>query len=148
MKYLAYGSNLSVRQMAVRCPDASIVGIGVIRDYELIFKGGLSGTYLTIRPKEGGAVPVAIWDVSPSDRLVLDQYERCPELYYRRTLPVETDQGAIGGFVYIMREDKPLGMPSWEYLNTCREGYDDFGFDEKLLFKAMKITREEAVAGL
>ena len=131
--------------MAARCPDADIVGTGVIRDYELVFKGGLSGTYLTIRPKKGEAVPVAIWDVSSSDRLALDRYEGYPGLYYRRTLPVETDQGAIGGFVYIMREDKPLGMPSHEYLQICMEGYDDFGFDEKLLMKAMKRTREEAV---
>ena len=147
MKYLAYGNNLNIEQMAARCPDASITGIGVIRDYELIFKGGLSGTYLTIRPKKGGAVPVAIWDISPMDSLALDQYECFPKLYYRRTLPVES-QDAVGGFVYIMREDKPLGMPSEEYLQTCREGYEDFGFDEKLLMKAMRRTREEAVSQL
>lgn len=37
--YLAYGSNLNIRQMALRCPTAKPVGTAVIEDYELLFKG-------------------------------------------------------------------------------------------------------------
>ena len=37
--YLAYGSNLSVAQMAQRCPDAVYVGTAVLTDYRLLFKG-------------------------------------------------------------------------------------------------------------
>ena len=33
-------------------------------------------------------------------------------------------------FVYIMHEDRPLGLPSRSYMETCRQGYRSFGFDE------------------
>ena len=36
--YIAYGSNLNVKQMKFRCPTARIIGTSVIKDYELLFK--------------------------------------------------------------------------------------------------------------
>lgn len=51
--YLAYGSNLSMGQMAERCPDAVYVGTAEIADYQLLFKGSLTGSYLTIEKKKG-----------------------------------------------------------------------------------------------
>ena len=32
-------------------------------------------------------------------------------------------------FVYIMHENRPIGIPSIAYMQTCIQGYDDFGFD-------------------
>ena len=37
--YIAYGSNLNIRQMKMRCPGARIIGTSVIEDYRLLFKG-------------------------------------------------------------------------------------------------------------
>ena len=51
--YTAYGSNLNLSQMAMRCPTAKLVGIGTIQDYELQFKGRPQGAFATIAPKEG-----------------------------------------------------------------------------------------------
>ena len=65
--YIAYGSNLNIRQMRMRCPHARVIGTAVIKDYELLFKGSLTGAYLTIEPKKGGEVPVATWEVTESD---------------------------------------------------------------------------------
>ena len=45
--YIAYGSNLNVRQMRMRCPSARIIGTSVLKDYELLFKGSKTGSYLT-----------------------------------------------------------------------------------------------------
>lgn len=58
--YIAYGSNLNVRQMRMRCPSARIIGTSTLRDYELIFKGSKTGSYLTIEKCEGGTVPVVV----------------------------------------------------------------------------------------
>ena len=74
--YLAYGSNLNIRQMAYRCPSARIIGTSIIPDYELLFKGSKTGSYLTIEPKEGSKVPVAVWSVTESDEARLDAYEQ------------------------------------------------------------------------
>ena len=46
--YIAYGSNLNVRQMMMRCPTARLIGTSVIKDYRLMFKGSQTGSYLTI----------------------------------------------------------------------------------------------------
>lgn len=147
--YLAYGSNLNLQQMALRCPMAKPVGTAVIRDYELLFKGSKTGAYLTIEPKSGAEVPVAVWSVELADEERLDVYEGFPAFYYKTEfdLPVNYFSGkkvVRKAFVYIMHEERPLGLPSGSYVRTCLEGYSNFGFDESILFKALNNSRRVA----
>ena len=147
--YLAYGSNLNVRQMALRCPTAKPVGSAVIKDYELLFKGSKTGAYLTIEPKSGAEVPVAVWSVELADEERLVVYEGFPAFYYKTEfdLPVNYFSGkkvVRKAFVYIMHEERPLGLPSGSYVRTCLEGYSNFGFDESILFKALNNSRRVA----
>lgn len=65
--YIAYGSNLNVRQMETRCPNAKILGTAKLKGWELLFKGSKSGSYLTIEKKENVIVPVVIWKVDKTD---------------------------------------------------------------------------------
>lgn len=140
--YIAYGSNLNIRQMKMRCPSARIIGTSKVPNYELLFKGSKTGSYLTIEPKENSTVPVAVWEVTEKDELALDRYEGFPAFYYKAemTLPIKGIRtGKVRQrrvFVYIMHEDRLIGMPSVYYLRTCLEGYDDFGFDSKILMNA------------
>ena len=87
--YLAYGSNLSMAQMAQRCPDAIYVGTAELKDYQLLFKGSQSGSYLTVEPKKGSTVPVLVWRISERDEHYLDCYEGYPSFYYKKTMEVE-----------------------------------------------------------
>ena len=49
--YFAYGSNINLEQMAVRCPAAQVVGPAVLDGYELLFRGNRRGTGVaTIEP--------------------------------------------------------------------------------------------------
>ena len=81
--YIAYGSNLNIAQMRVRCPQARIIGTSEIKDYELLFKGSQTGSYLTIEKKAGGIVPVAVWATTAADEVELDRYEGFPTFYYK-----------------------------------------------------------------
>ena len=147
MFYLAYGSNLNVEQMRYRCPNATIVGTAVIKDYRLMFKGSKTGSYLTIEPEVGCEVPVGVWKVTGSDIEALDMYEGYPNFYYKKSMNVFCSDGhRHKSFVYIMHEDRPLGIPSSWYVRTCREGYRSFGFDEEVLWEAVKYSRGGAVA--
>lgn len=145
--YIAYGSNLNIRQMRMRCPGARIMGTAVISDYELLFKGSRTGSYLTIEPKAGASVPVVAWEVNAADEAALDRYEGFPTFYYKAEmeLPIKgIKSGKVrvrNAFVYIMHEDRPLGVPSGHYIRTCLEGYDSFGFDEKFLYDAIENSR-------
>ena len=41
--YFAYGSNINLQQMAVRCPAAQVVEPAVLEGYELLFRGNAHG---------------------------------------------------------------------------------------------------------
>lgn len=146
--YIAYGSNLNITQMRHRCPGALVVGTGYINDYQLLFKGSKTGSYLTIEKAEGCKVPVAIWKVNEEHEKTLDRYEGYPDFYYKKE--IEIDFISIKrklphhskAFVYIMHEDRKLGIPSSYYMQTCLEGYDRFGFDKRYLLKAFIISKE------
>lgn len=147
--YIAYGSNLNIPQMRMRCSGARIIGTSVIEDYQLLFKGSKTGSYLTIEPMEGAEVPVVIWEVTESDEKALDRYEGYPNFYYKKEMTLDIKGIRTGkvrrrdAFVYIMHEERELGIPSWYYVNTCLDGYQAFGFDEKYLFDAIRISRRD-----
>ena len=143
--YLAYGSNLSLEQMALRCPDALPVGTAEISGYHLLFKGSGTGSYLTIEPKRRAKVPVAVWQVSEADEKRLDRYEGYPKFYYKKELDLNAAslldpdlKMKIHAFVYIMHEDHECGCPTGFYYQTCFDGYRRFGFDPLFLDKALK----------
>ena len=147
--YLAYGSNLNVRQMMIRCPSARMIGTATIEDYRLMFKGSKTGSYLTIEPEEGCSVPVGVWEVSEADELALDRYEGFPTFYYKKELELPITGIRTGkvrhrkAFVYIMHEDRLLGVPSNMYMRICMEGYMDFGFNYDTLWEAYEYSRQE-----
>ena len=142
--YIAYGSNLNVQQMQMRCPHAKVVGTATLEGWELLFKGSKTGSYLTIEDCEGGTVPVAVWEVAESDEAALDRYEGFPVFYYKKELRLRC-KGIRSGriktltaFVYIMDETRTLGRPTDYYLRVCREGYDQFDFDPAILMQAVQ----------
>lgn len=147
--YIAYGSNLNIPQMKYRCPNARIIGTGEIKDWRLLFKGSKTGAYLTIEPAEGCRVPIAVWEVSQLDENALDYYEGYPSFYYKTEMCISVTESEtskkriIDAFVYIMRDDAKVGIPSRAYVTTCLEGYRIFGFDEQYLCKA--IERSEVM---
>ncbi len=147
--YIAYGSNLNIRQMRMRCPGARIIGTSVVEGYRLLFKGSRTGSYLTIEPKEGASVPVAAWAVTEEDEAALDRYEGFPTFYYKKEMELPIKGIRTGKirrrkvFVYIMHEDRTLGLPSEFYMETCLQGYRSFGFDEAFLERAYADSGEE-----
>lgn len=138
--YGAYGSNLNIDQMSVRCPGASVYGASELQDWQLVFKKSGSGAYLSVEPAMGFQVPLGIWSIDEDHEAALDRYEGYPHFYQKKTfkLPVRHD-GEIQEedvMIYIMNFDRPAGIPSISYLETCREGYEDFWFDQNTLIDA------------
>lgn len=135
--YVAYGSNLNIRQMKYRCPGAKLYGTGVIDDYELQFKGQPHGAFATIAPKEGDFVPVAVWEISKQNEQALDRYEGYPSHYFKQNVPVQLDGEEVDAMVYIMNLKMNFGLPSPYYYGTAYEGYNDCGLDTDVLDKAI-----------
>ncbi len=137
--YMAYGSNLSLDQMAVRCPDAKAVGTAILSGWRLLFKG-----CATVEPCEGRDTPVLVWEISERDERSLDRYEGFPGLYYKKEL--ETGVFPLGGgepvkrtaMVYIMDEKRRCAAPSLYYYRILEEGYRNFHFPMCVLTQALK----------
>ena len=148
--YIAYGSNLNVRQMRWRCPSARIIGTSVLEGWRLLFKGSKTGSYLTIERDVNYEVPVAVWEVTREDEQALDRYEGFPDFYYKKEMALDITGIKSGKvrqrrvFVYIMHEERPVGVPSPAYVRVCAEGYHDFGFDPEYLAEAYEYCTEVA----
>ena len=145
--YIAYGSNLSVEQMAHRTPDAKIVGTAVLEGWQLFFR-----QYATIRENPDYSTPVLVWDISEQDEKNLDRYEGFPRLYFKKELPVTVkpltggDPIAVIAMVYVMTEDchRETVLPSRYYYDILRRGYETFGFDKRILWRALADSSMEA----
>ena len=83
-----------------------------------------------------------MWEVNLADELKLDRYEGFPNFYYKKEIripvkDIHTDKTRQrDAFVYIMHEDRKLGVPTDMYVRTCIEGYKNFGFDPDFLLAA------------
>lgn len=138
MIYLAYGSNLNRTQMADRCPTAKLIGATVLKDYQLLFRGGNGGAVATVEPLKGASVPVLLWEITPADEAALDRYEGWPFLYRKETVKVKLGRKNIEAMVYIMNEGRPCSSPSCYYYSVILEGYNDAGFDVGILKQAVR----------
>ena len=132
--YVAYGSNLNLSQMARRCPNAKVVGCGVLKDYQLTFR-----RVATIEPVKGAKTPVGVWEITPTDERNLDIYEGYPSYYRKETVKVNLHDRTVEAMVYIMNGGEP-SLPNEYYYGTIRRGYADVGLDEKYLYTALADT--------
>lgn len=140
--YGAYGSNLNIEQMQMRCPLAEPVGTMVLHGWELKFRG-----VADIEASKSGAVPLGLWRITERCEQALDIYEGYPRLYTKETIGVKGIKDELGTskvMLYMMNSDS-VYPPSMPYLDTILKGYNDFGLPEDYLKNALKdsYAREE-----
>lgn len=130
--YIAYGSNLNVKQMKYRCPTAKLAGTGILENCALDFRRMNSQAFATIHPETGSCVPVAFWEIDDASESSLDVYEGFPRFYYKITLPLSEVNGKVReAMVYVMSDQAVPGVPSRQYVQTIYQGYRDMGLDVK-----------------
>lgn len=146
--YIAYGSNLDIATFRYRCPNAQYRGITVLEGYNLAFKGDIENNgYLTIEENKGSSIPVAVFEITKSDEKSLDKYEGYPDFYYKKKIPIFMKNIKIEAFIYIMRDCFCYQMPSPDYLSSCFKGYNNFGFDTRILVEALRASSEKIRGG-
>lgn len=124
MKYIAYGSNMSVAQMQYRCPESKLIGIGRIEGAKLEFY-----LHATVEKTEDNRayVPVAVWEINDANERRLDRYEGFPDYYTKATWPVWLNDGSlIDGMIYLMRY-KRAAPPVTNYYYGIRDAYLNLG---------------------
>lgn len=144
--YVAYGSNLNLEQMAHRCPDAEVVGRGIIYDYALKYRGSKTGAYLTIIREKGKKVPVVIWSISDRDEHNLDRYEGFPTFYYKKRMTVHLENGKrTYAMAYVMFDEALPGIPSEYYIQTCLRGYIENRLDVNVFYESLEDNLKEVM---
>ena len=136
MLYGAYGANLNMRSMEVRCPKAKpILGFNLI-GYRLVFNG-----VADIVKDKSAKVPIGLWKITKECEKSLDRFEGYPFLYNK--IRIKSDiPGAKGKIMlYVMRR-KGIAIPPSSYFKTIEEGYDDFGLDKTYLYSAKAKASE------
>lgn len=140
--YFAYGSNINLDQMALRCPAAQVVGPVTLEGWELLFR---RGGFATIAPKEGEKVTGLLWSITPACERSLDRYEGYPRFYDKRMVTVQDSEGrALSVMAYIMDERfrEPM-LPSDSYYQGILEGYRQNGLPADALKQAWEHCVEE-----
>lgn len=125
--YFAYGSNLCVRQMAQRCPDAAHPRPAVLADHGwLINQRGVA----TVEPLAGNQVYGVVWRISDGDLATLDSAEGVPVRYRRDEKTVHTDNGPEPAWIYIDHRVTP-GPPRPGYLPKIIDGATQHGLPQR-----------------
>ncbi len=143
--YAAYGSNMNIQQMKMRCPKAKLLGTGTIEGYRLTFRGSGRGV-ANIEELSGRAVPIVLWEITSRCEESLDIYEGYPRLYVKKDVEIVNAKGEmIKAFVYVMAEEytDSTALPSTNYLNSIWQGYMENKLDTDVLRTAMSEIVEE-----
>jgi hypothetical protein len=128
--YAAYGSNMDPAQMLSRCPHSPFVETGWLPDWRLTFGGedlGWEGALATVVEEPGSVVFVALYDITPADRIALDKWESADTGLYRTSrLRVSTLGGDVLAWTYVLNGYEG-GLPSARYLGLIAEAADAAG---------------------
>jgi gamma-glutamylcyclotransferase len=126
--YFAYGSNLWLKQMALRCPDSVKVGTGILDSHKW---GITSRGYANVYPSSNDVVYGIIYTLSGADEVDLDRYEGVSGgCYIKKDLDVtllstEGEGKVIQCLVYIDPTLEGHFKPRKEYIRRINSGLKD-----------------------
>jgi len=130
--YFAYGSNLNLEQMSVRCPTATLISAAELEGFKLVFRGVLD----IERARTNSKVIGALFKVHSYDIYKLDCYEGYPTFYNKETTIVKVGNKNVKLFYYIMNNQEDVKPPSEFYYDACEQGYKDCGLPIQRLKQA------------
>ncbi len=139
MYYFAYGSNLSVTGMRVRCPAAFPIAKASLPDHRLVFR-----TWADVEPCPGHSVPGVLWTITSACETALDLYEDVAGGLYRRLTALIYRDGVpepVQALIYRMNQ-AGCEPPEADYLSLIAQGYRDFGLDPRSLAEAERRARD------
>lgn len=131
--YFAYGSNMDMKQMLERCPDAEFQGPAVLPNYRFALdEEGLA----TVVPCEGKEVQGVMWRISEKDEQMLDRYEGVSLGCYKKEILKVRPQGYFSKFpmlTYVSQRRGNSGERRDGYIERIVNAAEEHGFDAAYL---------------
>ncbi|MEJ0013154.1 MAG: gamma-glutamylcyclotransferase family protein [Bauldia sp.] len=146
MYYFAYGSNLDLLQMQLRCPDAQFVSTAKLDGYRVCFPRRSvirDCAVISIEPSMSESVWGALYELDGTDIQRLDEREgydkrrdRALNQFNRITVRVETaDERAVVAEVYVAVPTANPGLPSPQYVGYLVASAAECGLPKSHLVK-------------
>ena len=128
-KYFAYGSNLDLSQMKIRCPESRLISKGSLSGHSLTFNrfsSGWGGGVADVIQDQDSKVWGLVFEISDSDLERLDRYEGYHKyqtsMYERWKAVIDTPNGQISDvWVYTVVEKQKFVSPTLEYLQIIKD---------------------------
>jgi uncharacterized protein len=119
-RYFAYGSNLSIEQMARRCPAAARGEVAALPGWRFVInRRGVA----TIVPDREARVMGLLWDLTETCEAELDRFEGVTSgIYRKRSLDIRGGSA----LVYVAAEERP-GAPRAFYLERIAAAAEALG---------------------
>lgn len=126
--YFAYGANLNIEHMRMRCPAARAAGPAHLSGYRFLVNGC---GWATVVADPDAAVHGVLWWLSSSCEVALDEQEGvATSLYGKQTLLVTGANGQqVEAMVYVATDSKP-GRPNPGYLERILRWAADWRLPE------------------
>ena len=142
--YAAYGSNMNLAQMSMRCPKAKVFGNGELEGYKLTFRGRKNGV-ANVERDSIGHVSIVLWTITPECEKALDRYEGYPRLYQKEMVIIKTMTGEKEAMLYVMDKQYETmpSLPGEYYFKIILQGYADNGINTAPLQEALTNTKAE-----
>lgn len=136
--YFAYGSNLNLEQMRVRCPKHQVIGPARLPGYRLGFYGysmNWDGAVATIIAEAGAEVWGVLYQLNIGDWGQLDRFENVKDDgtgdYFHMPVEVINQQGELQeATAYVKATLGTTVCPSTEYLQTILQGMESHQLPE------------------
>lgn len=137
--YFAYGSNISISQMKVRCPQAKPMFKATLYNARMEFKTFANVVY---EKKRRSFVKGVVYEVTQECIRSLDIYEGAPRFYKKAKCVVEGPlHKYYDAFIYVMQPYvRDYELPSQEYLNIICQGYDEWKMSTMPISRAWEYT--------
>ena len=127
--YFAYGANLELAGMRMRCPGCQPLSRAALPDHRLVFRG-----VGDVEPETGAIVQGALYRITPEHLKSLDHMEGYPCMYIRKILTVIPASGEpVKAILYQMRDRRGYASPFKNYLNIILTGCRDWSIDEEYI---------------
>jgi hypothetical protein len=133
--YFAYGSNLSLSQMASRCPTSTYHALGILHNYKWIIGPRGYANVLSSRPtphsQQEDLVYGLLYTLQPPDEALLDRAEGVPLSYTKHVLDVELvvpgkeAKERVKALVYVDEVRIGTGVCKEEYVARMNRGIRD-----------------------
>lgn len=130
MLYFAYGANMNVKNMAIRCPKATFVGTGVLENFAFLCN---TRGVASIKPCQNSSVHGVVWELTQSDEAFLDLFEGVKGgCYTKEQLFVHMGDVTRECLVY-MATNNTHGKGVKDYLETIIEDAKAYAFPKEYI---------------